>query len=107
MRHCSEIQLQSGYYSQGRAKRIGRAQDKDKKWGPAIWIVRGGSGGMPPENVAILHALKCVLGAPEDLFCAFTQYIYTCKLLPSISGFRLKSTTYGALDTRLHSSHLR
>ena len=76
MRHCSEIQLQSGYYSQGSTKRIGRAQDKDKKWGPAIWIVRGGSGGTPLVNVEILHALKCVLGVPEALFCAFTQYIY-------------------------------
>ena len=45
------------------AKRIGQAQDKDKKWGAAIWIVQGGSWGTPPENVEILHALKCVLGA--------------------------------------------
>ena len=37
----------------------------------------------------ILHALKCVLGAPEALFHACTQYIYTCKLPSSISGFRL------------------
>ena len=83
MRHCSEIQLQSGYYSQGRAKRIGRAQDKDKKWGPTIWIVRGGSGGIPPENVENLHALKCVLGAPEALFFVNSHSIYipaSCRL---------------------------
>ena len=47
---------------------------------------------MRPENVEILHALKCVLGAPEAFFCELTQYIYTCKLPPSISGFRLKGS---------------
>ena len=57
-------------------QKIGQAQGEDKKWGPAIWIVRGGVGGMPPGNVEILHALKCVLGAPEALFYASTQYIY-------------------------------
>ena len=64
-----------------------------------------GSGDMPPGNFEILHALKCVLGAPEALFCACTQYIYTCKLPSSISGFRLKSATYGALGSGLCSSH--
>ena len=86
------------------AKRIGGAQGKDKKWGPAIWMVRGGSGGMPPGNFEILHALKCVLGASEALFCAYTQCI-TCKLPPPISSFRLKSTTYRALASRQHSSY--
>ena len=37
-------------------------------------------------NFEILHALKCVLGAPGALFRACTQYIYTCKLPSSISG---------------------
>ena len=62
---------------------------------------------MPPGNFRILHALKCVLGAPEALFRACTQYIYTCKLPSSISGFRSKSATYGALASGLHSSHIR
>ena len=62
---------------------------------------------MPPGNFEILHALKCVLGAPEALFRACTQYIYTCKLPSSISGFRSKSATYGALASGLHSSHIR
>ena len=56
-----------------------------------------GSGGMSPGNFAILHALKCVLGTPEALFRACTQYIYTCKLPSSISSFRSKSATNGAL----------
>ena len=91
------------------AERIGGGEGRanKKKWGLAIWTVRGESGGMPPGNCAILHALKCVLGAPEALYCACTQYIYTCKLLSSISGFRSKRTTYGALASRLRSSHVR
>ena len=40
-----------------------------------------GSGGTPPGNFEIVHALKCVLGAPEALFRACT------KLPSSISGF--------------------
>ena len=43
---------------------------KYKKWGPTKWIVREGSEGTPPGNFEILHALKCVMGAPEALFCA-------------------------------------
>ena len=31
---------------------------------------------MPAGNVEILHALKCVLGAPKVLFRACKQYIY-------------------------------
>ena len=61
----------------------------------------------PPGNFEILHALKCVLGAPEALFCACTQYVYTCKLPSSISGFRLKSMTYRALASGLCSNHIR
>ena len=60
------------------AKRIGGAQGKYKKWGPEIF--------------EILRALKCVLGVSEALFCACTQYIYTCQLPSLISCFRLKST---------------
>ena len=66
-----------------------------------------GSGGLPPGNVEIICALKCILGAAEALFHACTQYVYTCKFLSSIrnSGFRSKSTTYGALASGLRSSH--
>ena len=55
--------------------------------------------GLPyaPRKFEMLHALKCVLGAPEVLFRACTQYIYICNLPSSISGFRSKSTTYEAL----------
>ena len=63
---------------------------------------------MPPGNFEILLSRSaCVLGAAEALFRACTQYIYTCKLPSSISGFRSKSMTYGALDSRLCSSHIR
>ena len=53
---------------------VGGAQGKYKKWGPIKWIVcvLGGRG-----SFEILHALKCVLGAPETLFHTCTQYIYT------------------------------
>ena len=85
----------------GPPRGLGGAQGKYAKWGPTKWIVWAGSGGTPPGNFEILHALKCVLGAPEALFRACTQYtvhIYrSCKLPFSISGFRSKSTTYGAL----------
>ena len=78
-----------------------------QKVGPCNMDCARGSGGMPPGNVDMLHALKCVLRGPVALFRACTQYIHTCKLPSSISGFRLKSTTYGALASRQHSSHVR
>ena len=53
-----------------------------------------GSGGTPPGNFEILHALRCVLGASEALFWACIQYINTYQLPSSFSGFH---TTYGAL----------
>ena len=68
--------------------------------GKGVW-------GLAPRNVEILCALKFILGASEALFCACTQYIYTCKLPSSISGFRSKSTTCRALASRLRSSHVR
>ena len=47
-----------------------------QKVGPhKIECVRG-SEGMPPGKFEILHALKCVLGAPEAIFHTCTQ----CKL---------------------------
>ena len=57
-------------------ERIGGAQSKYKMWGPYIRIVRGGYGGVPPENpenFESLHALKCVQGASEAPFCACVQ----------------------------------
>ena len=66
----------------------GEAQANTKKKRGAIWIL-----------------------VPEALFCACTQYIYTCKLPSStqcvVSNFRSKSTAYGALASRLHSSLVR
>ena len=58
------------------AERIGGAQGKYQMWGAIIKIVRGGSGGMPPENFESLHALKSVRGASEAPFCACIQYIH-------------------------------
>ena len=54
------------------------------KVGPHKMGCGRGAGGMPPGNFEILHALKCVLGASEALYCACLQYIYTCKLLSLI-----------------------
>ena len=59
--------------------------------------------GQGPRKFRDLHALKCILVAPEALFRACTQYIYTCKLPFSISGFRSKNATYGALARGLRS----
>ena len=53
---------------------------------------------MPPENVKILHALKCVLGASEAPFRVYIQYKHTCQLPSSFSGFGSKSMTYGTLS---------
>ena len=75
-------------------ERIVGAQGKYIKWGP--YCVRG-SGGMPPENFEILHALKYVLRASHVPFCACIQYIPTCQLPSLFSDFRSKSTMYGAL----------
>ena len=72
-----------------------------QKVGPGNMNCARGVWGMPPGNFLSLHALKWVLGAPEVLFRACTQYICTCKLPSStlcvVSNFRSKSTTYGAL----------
>ena len=64
-------------------------------------------GGSEVLNFEVLHALKCVLGASEAPFCACIQYIHTCKLPSLFSGFRSKSTTYGALASGLRSSYIR
>ena len=77
------------------SERIVGARDKYIKWGPYYRL--GGWGHAPRNFLAILHALKCVLGASEAPFQAYIQYIHTCQLLSSFRGFRSKSTTYGAL----------
>ena len=78
------------------AERIVGGQDKYIKWGP---YYRLGVWGHGPRNFffAVLHALKCVLGASEAPFQAYIQYMHTCQLPSSFRGFRSKSTTYGAL----------
>ena len=50
--------------------------------------MQGGSGGTPPENFEVLHALKCVLGASEAPVCACIQYIHipaSCRLRLAVS----------------------
>ena len=94
---CMQTSAYCTYCLARAAERIGGAQGKYKKWAPENGLCEGGLGARPQE---ILHALKCVPGAPEALFHACTQYIYTCKLPSSISGFRTKSTTYGALTAQ-------
>ena len=89
------------------AKRIGGGAGQIQEVGPNKMDCVRGVWGHAPGNFEILHALKCVLGAPEALFRACTQYIYICKLPSSISGFRSKSTTYRALASGLRSSHVR
>ena len=57
-----------------------------------------GSESTLPENIEILHVLKCFLGASEAPFCASIQYNHTyLQVAIFVSGFRSKSTTYGAL----------
>ena len=74
-----------------KTKRGPRAKTKRGAW--QYRLCEGRLGACPQE---ILHSLKCVLGLLRLFFCACTQYIYTCKLPPSISSFRSKSTTYRA-----------
>ena len=84
---------------QGRQLRGLGGQGKYKNGAPQYGFCEGGLG-VCPQKIEILHALKCVLGDPEALFRACIQYIYTCKLLSSISYFRSKCMTYRALATR-------
>ena len=92
---------QDGEYSPRAAERIGGAKGKYKKWGRAKWIVWGGSGGTPPGSFEILHALKCVLGAPEALFRACTQYIASFPGLPRFLFFGLRSIIHGSGRARV------
>ena len=65
-----------------------------------------GARGIPPENFEILNALKYGLGASEApliFSCVYTVHNY----LSSISSFRLKSMTYGALASGLFISQVR
>ena len=66
------------------------------KVGPILWMMWGGSGGMPPGNVEILHALKCVCS--RGFWSSFSHmHTHTCQLQSLFSSFRSKSTMYGAL----------
>ena len=79
-----------------------RAYTCTKSGAHNIDCMRGGLGACPQE---ILLAVKCVLGAH---FRASSPHIHvhTCKLSSSFNGFRSKSTRYGALASRLGSSHV-
>ena len=88
----------------GLPRGLGGPRANTKSGAPQNGLCERGMGAPPQE---ILHALKCVLGALEALFRACTQYMYACKLLSSISGFRSKSTTYVALASGLCSNHVR
>ena len=97
---CSRGERHSGGYhsyicARRGADRIVGVRDKYIKWGPYYRL--GGWGHAPRNFFAILHALKCVLGASEAPFRAYIQYTHTCQLLSSFRGFRSKSATYGAL----------
>ena len=79
----------------GVAERMGGAQGKyikrspgqTHKAGPIIIIDCGReSGGTPPNNFEVLHALKCVLGASEAPFlCMHTVHTYLLKLPSSLT----------------------
>ena len=64
------------YVDQGR-REDGRGPRQIQKAGPIIQIVQGGSGGTPPENVEVLHALSVFWGLLRLLFVhAYSTYIY-------------------------------
>ena len=67
------------------AERIGRAQAKYKKWAPQYGLCEGKVWGHGHRNFEILHALKCVLGAPKAFFVhAHSKYIpKSCRLAVS------------------------
>ena len=58
----------------GPPRGLGRPRANTKSGPPKNGLCKGGLGAHPQE---ILHALKCVLGTPEALFRACTQYIYS------------------------------
>ena len=64
------------------AERIGEGGPRANTKSGALQngLCEGGLGTCPQEIFAILHALKCVLGTPEALFRACTQYIYSVYL---------------------------
>ena len=87
-------------------------------WGPGTNTqsgaptIDGESGGTPPGIFfvfAILHALKCVLGASEAPFRAYIQYIHTCTYLPVavfVSRFQIEKYDVQGPSQRLHSSQV-
>ena len=56
-------------------QRIGQAQGKDKKWGPAIWIVWGGLGARPQEML-ICYMLWSVFWGVLWLFFVHVHRTY-------------------------------
>ena len=84
----------------GPPRRLGEPRASTKSGAPQNGLCEGGLGAHPQE---ILHALKCFVGAPEVLFRACTQYIYTCKL--AVSDQQVHHT--GSLVSGLCSSHVR
>ena len=64
----------------GPPRGLGGPRANTKSGAPQNGLCEGGLGAHPQE---ILHALKCFVGAAEVIFCACTQYIYTCKLAVS------------------------
>ena len=70
---------------------------------------KGGLGTCPQEILKFYMLWSVFWGLLRllRLFFVHSQYIYTYKLPASISGFKSKSTTYGALASELHSSHVR
>ena len=83
---------------------LGRPRAYTKSGAHNIDCMRGDLGASPQE---ILLAVKCAL---EAHFHASSLHIHvhTCKLSSSFNGFRSKSTCtrYGALASRLDSSHV-
>ena len=89
--------------SQGRREDWG-AQGKYKEWGPEIRIVGGGWGCAPRKFWDFTCSRVCSGGSWGSFFVhAHSTYRYTCKMPSSISGFRSKSTMYGALASGLRS----
>ena len=70
------IHTHTHMHTQGRRGDCG-GPGQIENMGPHKMVGVRGSGGTPPGNFEILHALKCVLGAPEALFVhAHNTYIY-------------------------------
>ena len=92
---------------QGRRKDWGGPGQRQKVGPHKMDCVRGS--GARPQEILRFYMLWSVFWGFMRLFFvhAHSTYNTTCKLPFSISGFRSISTTYGALASGLHSSHVR